>query len=97
MVVLVKNRNTGSDATRDGAVGGRKNAGVGWIAQARELREGLLLHAVGGDGADLGQHILTRIEDAGAATQNRLAVAEDVIRKAEARLELRGLIGQIAG
>src|SRR5262249_7219499 len=40
--------------------------------------EGLLLHAVGCDCADLSEHVLARVEDAGASAQNGFALAGDV-------------------
>src|SRR5260370_42302144 len=53
VVVLVKNRDTGSWAPGSGTAGGRKNAGGGWLAKSREPRGGMLLPDVGGKGADL--------------------------------------------
>ena len=52
----------------------------------------LLLQAVGGHGAHLGQHVLARVEDARARADDRLAGSLDVPREAEARLKLHRLV-----
>ena len=77
--MLVEHRDTGAGAARRRTVGDGKDARVGRIALPGELREGLLLYAVGGDGADFRQHILPRVEDSGAAAERRFAIAENIV------------------
>ena len=57
-----------------------------------DASDGLLLDTVGGDSANLGEHVLARVEDSPATAQGGLAAAEDVEREANARLKLFGLI-----
>src|SRR5580704_12234341 len=97
MVVLVEYRDTCANTASGRTVGDRQDARVRWVALARKLREGLLLYAVRGDGAHLGKHILSSVEDACAAAECRFAVAENVVVKSDARLEFSSLIGKITG
>src|SRR5205814_4215451 len=57
----------------------------------------LLLNAIGGNGTDLREHILTGIEDTCIGAQCGLAVAKNVPGETEARLEHFVLVGNFSG
>ena len=93
-VVLAENGDIDSDRNSSG---GRRI--VNWTrirAERRTCGERLLLDAVGGDGADLSQHVLASVIDASIGAKCGLAVTKDVPRKTKARLEHFVLVGNFS-
>src|SRR6267154_1774013 len=62
--------------------------------EERSRGDGLLLHSVGGNGADLCQHILPGIENPPTRTERRFAVTPDIPGESNARLKHFVLVGQ---